>query len=140
LTPHNIITGSHEMSEAREKGQAIFAEIYGADMAAGMQAHIASGTFGADVARYANDFAFGEIWARDGIERKMRSCAVLGMVIALRQFDEIGYHVKMGLKNGLTRAELEEVLITAIPYCGIPATQTAKAAMTKALAEVDAAG
>jgi 4-carboxymuconolactone decarboxylase len=126
------------MSEARERGRSIFAEIYGSDMAAGMQAHIDSETFGADVARYANDFAFGEIWARPGIERKMRSCAVLGMVIALRQFDEIGYHVRMGLKNGLTRAELEEVLVTAIPYCGIPATQTAKAAMLAAFKAIDA--
>lgn len=126
------------MSDARKKGQAIFAEIYGAEMAAGMQAHIASGVFGADVARYANDFAFGEIWAREGIERKLRSCAVLGMVIALRQFGEIGYHTRMGLANGLTRAELEEVLITAIPYCGIPATQTAKAAMLATFKAIDA--
>ncbi len=128
------------MTDASQRGRAIFAEIYGEDMAAGMQQHIDSGVFGADLARYANDFAFGTIWARDGIERRMRSCAVLGMVIALRQFDEIGYHVKMGLKNGLTRAEIEEVLVTAIPYCGLPAAQTAKAAMLKALAEVDVEG
>lgn len=128
------------MSDARQRGLALFADIYGADMAAGMQAHFESGVFGADLARYANDFAFGEIWSRDGIERKMRSCAVLGMVIALRQFDEIGYHVKMGLANGLTRAEIEEILYTAIPYCGIPAAQTAKAAMMAALKSVDEQG
>lgn len=128
------------MSDTRSKGLEIFAEIYGADMAAGMKAHFESGVFGADLARYANDFAFGEIWAREGIERKMRSCAVLGMVIALRQFDEISYHVKMGLANGLTRAELEEVLVTAIPYCGIPAAQTARKAMLAAFKEIDGHG
>ncbi len=125
------------MSDARNKGQAIFAEIYGPEMAAGMTAHIESGAFGADVARYANDFAFGEIWARERLERKMRSCAVLGMVIALRQFDEIGYHARMGLANGLTRTEIEEILITAIPYCGIPAAQTAKTAMLEAFKAID---
>jgi 4-carboxymuconolactone decarboxylase len=128
------------MSDARQKGLELFAEIYGPEMAAGMKAHFESGVFGADIARYANDFAFGEIWSRDGIERKMRSCAVLGMVIALRQFDEIGYHTRMGLANGLTRAEIEEVLVTAIPYCGIPAAQTAKAAMLAAFKAIDAQG
>lgn len=125
------------MSDPSHRGREIFAEVYGEEMAAGMQQHIESGVFGADLARYANDFAFGTIWAREGIERKLRSCAVLGMVIALRQFDEIGYHVKMGLKNGLTLAEIEEVLVTAIPYCGIPAAQTAKAAMLTALKDID---
>ena len=128
------------MSDARQKGLELFAEIYGPEMAAGMNAHFESGVFGADLARYANDFAFGEIWSRGGLERKARSCAVLGMVIALRQFDEIGYHTRMGLANGLTRAELEEVLITAIPYCGIPAAQTAKAAMLKAFEALDGHG
>lgn len=126
------------MSDAREKGTAIFAEIYGEAMAKGMRAHIQSDAFGAVIAGYANDFAFGEIWARDGLERKLRSCVVLGMLIALRQSDEIGYHTRMGLKNGLTRAELEEVLVTAIPYCGIPATQSAKSAMQTTLKAIDA--
>lgn len=125
------------MSDARKKGQAIFAEIYGPEMAAGMMAHIDSGVFGADVARYSNDFAFGEIWARERLERKLRSCAVLGMMIALRQYEEIGYHTRMGMANGLTRAEIEEILITAIPYCGIPAAQTAKAAMLAVFEAMD---
>lgn len=126
------------MTDARQKGMDLFAQIYGTEMAAGMQAHWESGTFGAELARYANDIAFGEIWSREGLERKMGSCAVLGMLIALRQPDEIGYHVQMGLANGLTRAEIEEILYTAIPYCGIPATQSAKAAMLTALKKIDA--
>lgn len=128
------------MSDARSKGLEFFAEIYGADLAAGMKAHFQSGEFGADLARYANDFAFGEIWQRGGLERRMRSCAALGMVIALRQVDEIGYHTRMGLANGLSRAELEEILVTAIPYCGIPAAQTAKKAMIAAFEAIDGQG
>ncbi len=124
------------MTSAREKGLELFEEIYGPAMAEGMARQIESGDFGADIARYACDFAFGEIWSREGLERKLRSCVVLGMLIALRQSDEIGYHTKMGLANGLTSAELEEVLATAVPYCGIPATQLAKAAMKKALTQM----
>ena len=128
------------MTGERKKGLALFGEIYGTDMAAGMQRQIESGDFGADLAGYACDFAFGEIWSREGMTRKMRSCVVIGMLIALRQSEEIGYHVKMGLANGLTRTELEEILATAVPYCGIPAAQNAKAAMKKALAGIDGTG
>jgi 4-carboxymuconolactone decarboxylase len=46
----------------------------------------------------------------------------------------------MGLANGLTRAELEEVLVTAIPYCGIPAAQTAKKAMLATFKDIDGHG
>ena len=43
----------------------------------------------------------------------------------------------MGLANGLTRQEIEEVLYTTIPYCGLPAANVAKAAMRKAFNELD---
>lgn len=123
----------------RERGIEIFGEIYGDDMANGLRGYLQSGnSFGSAQAGLAMDWAFGTIWASDGLERKMRSCAVLGMVIALRQYDEIKYHTKMGLKNGLTRQELEEIMMTTVPYCGLPASNVAKAAMLEAFAELDA--
>ena len=73
------------------------------------------------------------------MERKLRSCVVLGMLIGLRAHDEIKYHTKMGIKNGLTRKELEEIFYTAFPYAGFPAANVAKAAMLEAFAELDAA-
>ena len=60
-------------------------------------------------------------------------------MFGLRQSDEIYYHTRMGLANGLTRAEIEEVLYSAVPYCGLPAANVAKAAMKRAFAEIDAA-
>ena len=127
------------MSETRETGLRIFGEAYGEAAAAAAARHLESDAFAVDQARWAIDFAFGTVWAREGIERKLRSAAVLGMLIALRQEDEIGHHTRMGLANGLTRGELEEILLTAVPYCGLPATNNAKAAMLKAFAELDAA-
>ena len=127
------------MTASREKGLQIFAEIYGERAASGLKAHLESNDFGVSTARWAMDMAFGGIWASDGLPRKMRSCAVLGMVIALQQVNEIGYHTKMALANGLTKAEIEEILTTAIPYCGLPLASTAKAAMLQAFAEVEGA-
>jgi 4-carboxymuconolactone decarboxylase len=126
------------MSEPRETGLAIFREVYGDAATQGLESYIASDAFGAEYAKWSIDFAFGTVWARDALERKMRSCAVLGMMIALRQHDEIRYHTRMGLANGLTRAEIEEVLYSAVPYCGLPAANVAKAAMLQAFSELDA--
>ena len=127
------------MSEARNKGLALFEEVYGADMARGIQDYISrSDDFGVKQAEWTLDFAFGEVWARPGLERKMRSCAVLGMLIGQRSHDEIKYHTKMGIANGLTRQELEEIFYTTFPYVGFPAANVAKSAMLAAFAELDA--
>lgn len=124
------------MTDARETGLKIFGEIYGDDAAQAARRHLESEGFAVDQARWALDFAFGTVWAREGIERKMRSAAVLGMLIALRQEDEIGYHTKMGIANGLTKTEIEEILLSSVPYCGLPASNVAKAAMQAAFKDL----
>ena len=40
-------------------------------------------------------------------------------------------HTKMGVANGLTREEIQEIYYTAIPYCGLPKSNGAKAAMAR---------
>lgn len=126
------------MSNSEEKGLALFAEIYGPEMADGARAMYEKGdAFGSEQARWTMEWAFGSVWTREGLERKMRSCVVLGMLIALRQSEEIRYHTRMALKNGLTRTELEEIFYTAIPYAGFPASATAKAAMLEVLEQVE---
>lgn len=127
------------MDDRREQGLAIFREVYGDDMADGISAYIAShGSFGVKQAEWTLDWVFGDLWASEGLERKLRSCAVLGMLIGLRASDEIKSHTKMGIANGLTRGEIEEIFNTAIPYAGFPAANIAKAAMLAAFAELDA--
>lgn len=126
------------MTSESEKGLALFEEIYGPEMAQGLARHLETDGFGVEIARWSNDFSFGTVWSSDALERKLRSCVVLGMMIALRQSDEIRHHTKMGLANGLTRKEIEEVLYTAVPYCGFPATNVAKASMLAAFKELDA--
>lgn len=124
------------MSENVKKGLAVFAEVYGKDTAESLDHYMNSGRFGAEISRWAMDLPFGQIWPRQQLDRKMRSCAVLGMVIALRQTDEIRYHTKMALANGLTQQEIEEVLYSTVPYCGIPAANVAKAAMLGAFEDL----
>ncbi len=128
------------MTSARETGIGIFGEVFGEAAKQGVTRHLEGDSFGVEQAEWAMEFAFGTVWSRPGIERKMRSAAVLGMMIALRQEEEIGYHTKMALANGLTRQEIEEIFLTSVPYCGLPASNIAKAAIIKAFAELDGAG
>jgi alkylhydroperoxidase/carboxymuconolactone decarboxylase family protein YurZ len=92
-------------------------------------------------ARWAMEFPFGQVWTREErLSRRDRSLAVLGMCIGQRAFEEIRYHTIMGVANGLTRAEIEEVFLTSIPYCGFPAANTAKDAILEGFKELEAAG
>jgi alkylhydroperoxidase/carboxymuconolactone decarboxylase family protein YurZ len=128
------------MSEAFEKGLKIFGEVYGEDQANGLRAYVGgdSEAFGKLQAQWAMEWAFGTIWTREEqLSRKMRSCAVLGMVIGLGTYDEIKYHTKMGTANGLTKEEIQEIYYSAIPYCGLPKSNLAKAAMIEGFKELE---
>ncbi len=129
------------MSDDFEKGLAIFADVYGTEAAEGCRkAANSENEFNALHVKWSMELPFGQVWTReDKLSRRDRSLAVLGMCIGQRSFDEIRYHTIMGVTNGLTRAEIEEVFLSTIPYCGFPAANTAKAAILegfKALEEV----
>lgn len=131
------------MNENFEKGIKVFEEVYGPEQAQGLRDFVAAGEgagFGMLQAKWSMEWPFGQLWTREEqMSRKMRSLAVLGMCIGLRSFEEIRYHTKMGLANGLTRQEIEEVFYSAIPYCGFPIANTAKAAMLAAFKDLDEA-
>lgn len=127
------------MSEEFEKGVKIFGEVYGEHQAEGLRSYVAKGEgFGVLQAQWSMEWAFGTVWSREEqLSRKMRSCAVLGMVIGLGTYEEIKYHTKMGTANGLTRDEIQEIYYSAIPYCGLPKSNIAKAAMIAGFSEMD---
>ena len=129
------------MSEDFEKGLAIFADVYGPEMAEGCRKGAASDDdFSALHIKWSMELPFGQVWTReDKLSRRDRSLAVLGMLVGAKQFEETKYHTKMGIANGLTRAEIEEVFLSAIPYCGFPAANSAKTAMIEAFRELEAA-
>jgi len=123
------------MTDVTEKGLQVFGEIMGEERARQMRMGIESDGFGAAIARLATDFAFGSVWARDGLERKHRSLVVIGVLIAQRQTAELKNHIRIGLTNGLTPREIEEALIQTLPYVGFPAVSSAMSAIVEVLRE-----
>jgi 4-carboxymuconolactone decarboxylase len=69
--------------------------------------------------------AWGDVWARPGLDRRVRSCITLAVVTALGCDGEIALHVRGALRNGLTAAEIAEVLLQCAVYAGVPAAHHA---------------
>jgi 4-carboxymuconolactone decarboxylase len=93
--------------------------------------------FTADFQDLITRYAWGEIWARPGLDRRARSCITLTALIALGHFDELAMHVRAARRNGLTDDEIKEVLLQAAIYCGVPAANHAFAVAAEVLAEED---
>jgi 4-carboxymuconolactone decarboxylase len=64
--------------------------------------------------------AWGDVWQRPGLDRKTRSLITVAMLTALGKQHELKGHVRGALNNGATPAEIQEVLLHAAVYCGIP--------------------
>ena len=80
-------------------------------------------------------YAWGEIWARPGLDRRTRSAITLTALTALGHHEELALHVRAARRNGLTDDEIKEVLLQAAIYCGVPAANRAFAVAQEVLAE-----
>jgi 4-carboxymuconolactone decarboxylase len=82
------------------------------------------------------EWCWGYAWARPGLDRRTRSLINLAMLTALGKTEELQLHTRGALHNGVTPAEIQEALIHATIYCGIPAGLSAfKAAHAVLVAE-----
>ena len=70
-------------------------------------------------------YAWGEIWNRPGLPRKTRSLLTLAMLVALHREEEFRMHVKAAHRMGVSREEIQEMLLQAAIYCGVPAANSA---------------
>jgi 4-carboxymuconolactone decarboxylase len=89
------------------------------------QASATANHFTADFHDILTRYAWGTVWTRPGLDRKVRSCITLAMLAALGHHDELALHVRGALRNGLTTDEIREVLLQVGVYAGIPAANTA---------------
>ena len=81
--------------------------------------------FTADFQDLVTRYAWGEIWNRQGLDRRTRSCVTLTALVAGGHLDELAFHTRAALRNGLTPGEIKEVLLQAAVYCGVPAANSA---------------
>jgi len=91
--------------------------------------------FTADFQDFIERYAWGEIWARPGLDRRTRSFLTLAALVALGREGELEMHVRAAKRNGLTDEEIQETLLHCAIYCGVPAANAAFAIASRVLAE-----
>jgi 4-carboxymuconolactone decarboxylase len=80
-------------------------------------------------------YAWGEIWARPGLDRRTRSCITMTALVALGRFDELELHIRGAQRNGLSNDEIKEVLLQTAIYCGVPQANSAFHVFQRVLGE-----
>jgi 4-carboxymuconolactone decarboxylase len=81
--------------------------------------------FTAPFQEFITNYAWGSIWAREGLDRKTRSAITLAVLTALGRENEIAMHVRGALTNGMSREEIGEVLLHTGVYAGVPVSNAA---------------
>ena len=109
--------------ELEQRGIGVRSEVFGAE--AVQKRMGALGEFGAPLQHLINSYAYGEVWAREGLDRKVRSLVVIGMNAAINRAAEFKVHVNGALNNGCTPDEIREVCLLVALYAGFPAANDA---------------
>jgi 4-carboxymuconolactone decarboxylase len=65
--------------------------------------------------------AWGMVWSRPGLPRKVRSMLNIAMLVALGKAEELELHMDGAIRNGVTKKEIGEILLHSAIYCGYPA-------------------
>lgn len=118
------------MSGDDTQGARVYADLRGEAAAAKMQELAQGEGAQAILAGLSLELIFGKIWSRSGLDRKQRSLVTIAVLIALRQTEELENHLRIGLTNGLTKAEIVEAIVQAAPYAGFPAAWSAAKVMS----------
>jgi 4-carboxymuconolactone decarboxylase len=99
------------------------------------RAQEATTAFTAPFQAFLTHYAWGGVWSRAGIDRRMRSAITLAALTAVKAEGEIAMHVRAALRNGLTPEEIAEVLLHTAVYAGLPASNAAFAIAQRVLEE-----
>ena len=70
-------------------------------------------------------YAWGQVWARPGLDRRTRRLLALSMMVPLGRWEEFRMHVRAGLARELEACDLKEMLLQVAAYAGVPAANTA---------------
>ena len=106
-------------TERYEKGQAIRREVLGAEYVDAAARN--TNDFNRPFQELINEYVWGTLWARPGIDRRTRAMINLGVLTAMGRTEEVKIYLRAGPNIGLTRDDVREVLMQTAIYCGIPA-------------------
>jgi len=86
-------------------------------------------------------YAWGEIWARPGLDVRTRRILVIGTLVALHHWEELAMHVRAALTSGdLVAEDVKEIVLQQAIYCGVPAANTALRVIGDLIASLETPG
>jgi len=88
-----------------------------------------------ELGRLTDDVLFGEVWERADLSKRDRSLITVATLVALYRTNELPFHLKFALQNGVTKAELTELITHLAFYSGWPTAATAVGIARKVFAE-----
>lgn len=86
---------------------------------------------------FAVDFVMGDLWARPQLSRRDRSLIVIAVLAAMGSVEELGLHVEVGLNHGLTRTEIDEIVLQVAGYAGYPMAMAASRVVEQTFCRLD---
>jgi 4-carboxymuconolactone decarboxylase len=92
------------------------------------------------LAKYTDEVLFGEVWKRPGLSPRDRSLITVACLVALYRSNELPFHLKFALQNGLAKNELVEEITHLAFYSGWPAANTALSIAQRVFEEVHKEG
>jgi 4-carboxymuconolactone decarboxylase len=99
------------------------------------QAVAQTSEFTSDFQDFITRYAWGSVWARPGLDRRTRSAITLAVLTALGREHELAMHVRAARRNGMSQAEIGEVLLHTAVYAGVPVANAAFAVAKRVLEE-----
>ena len=72
-----------------------------------------------------SEVLFGDIWKRPELSPRERSLVTVSALVALYRQNELPFHFKRAIENGLTEAEVIEAITHLAFYAGWPCAATA---------------
>jgi 4-carboxymuconolactone decarboxylase len=121
------------MSDQHDRGMEVRREVLGDEHVDDATARTTE--FTEDFQDLITRYAWGEIWTRQGLDRRTRSAITLTALIARGHFEELAMHIRAARRNGLSDDEIKEVLLQSAIYCGVPAANHAFAVASRVLEE-----
>lgn len=87
------------------------------------------------LAEYTDKVLFDDVWARPGLSPRDRSLITVASLVSLYRINELPFHLKKAIDNGISRDELVELITHLAFYSGWPTASTALALARRAFDE-----
>jgi 4-carboxymuconolactone decarboxylase len=86
---------------------------------------------------FAVDYVMGDLWSRPQLTRRDRSLVVISVLASMGSVEELAAHVEIGLNHGLSREEIDEVVLQVAAYAGYPMAMAATRVVDRTFCRVD---